>query len=165
MTVFAAIKNRMVLPLVLIGAGLVSGCDASSIFLNQDFGLASGAAVGNSVASEKTNSESLKTDPALVALAGGGLLRNPVGRKLTLNERKQAVSAEFEALEYSPAGETVKWGSQFFGNSGSVVASKTYDVGSSNCRQYVHTLQIKGNSEVVKATACKEQDGTWIPLT
>jgi len=88
-----------------------------------------------------------------------------VGRKLTLNERKQAVSAEFEALEYSPAGETVKWGSQFFGSSGAVVASKTYDVGSSNCRQYVHTLLIKGKSETVKATACKEQDGTWVPLT
>ena len=155
----------MILSIVLVVAGLVSGCDASSIFLNQNFGLANGAAVGKSVTSEIANSESSKPDPTLVALAGGGLLRNPVGRKLTLNERKQAVSAEFEALEYSPAGETVNWGNQFFGNSGVVVASKTYDVGSSNCRQYVHTLQIKGKSETVKATACKEQDGTWVPLT
>ncbi len=165
MSVFALIKSGVVLPLVLVGVGLVAGCDASSIFLNQDFGLANGAAVGKSVTTESVNSENTAPDPALVALAGGGLLRNSVGRKLTLNEREQAVSAEFEALEYSPAGETVKWGSQFFGNSGVVVASKTYDVGSSNCRQYVHTLQIKGKSETVNATACKEQDGTWVPLT
>ena len=165
MPVFASIKNRMILPLVLIGVGFVSGCDASSIFLNQDFGLASGAEVGKSVAPESVSSKSTAPDPALVALAGGGLLRDEVGRKLTLNERKQAVSAEFEALEYSPAGKTVNWGNQFFGSSGAVVASKTYDVGSSNCRQYVHTLKIKGKSETVKTTACKEQDGTWIPLT
>ncbi len=165
MSVFASIKKRTILPLVLVGAGLVAGCDASSIFLNQDFGLANGAAIGKSAASEGVDSENHAADPALVALAGGGLLRDDVGRKLTLNERKLAVSAEFEALEYSPVGETVNWGNQFFFNFGVVVASRTYDVGSSNCRQYVHTLLIKGTSEVVKATACKEQDGTWVPLT
>ncbi len=165
MSVFASLTKTIFFPFVLVGAGLFAGCDASNIFLNQDFGLTSGAAVGKSVSSKKTNSENSKPDPALVTLAGGGLLRNDVGRKLTLNERKQAVSAEFEALEYSPAGDTVKWGNLLFGNSGAVVASKTYDVGSSNCRKYVHTLQIKGKSETVKATACKEQDGTWVPLT
>ncbi len=165
MTVFASIKNKLILPLALVGTAFLSGCDASSIFLSQAFGLTNGAAVGKSVTTENTNSENSKADPTLVALSSGGLLRNSVGQKLTLNERKQAVSAEFEALEYSPAGETVNWGNPFFGNSGVVVASKTYDVGSSNCRQYVHTLQIKGKSETVKATACKEQDGTWVPLT
>jgi surface antigen len=169
MSVFASIRTRIILSLAMVGTGLAAGCDASSIFLNQGFGLTSGAAIGNSVASESTSSENQAhdqgPDPALVALAGGGLLRDDLGRKLTLSERKLAVSAEFEALEYSPVGETVTWGNQFFGNSGVVVSSKTYDVGSSNCRQYVHMLKIKGKSHPFRATACKEQDGTWVPLT
>lgn len=165
MAVFTSITNKVILLSLLIAAGMLSGCDASNIFLNQNFGLSNGAAIGKSSVSKSSNSDNSEPDPTLVALASGGLLRNPVGRKLTLNEREQAVTAEFEALEYSPAGESVKWGSLLFGSSGAVIASKTYDVGSSNCRQYVHTLLIKGKSETVRATACKEQDGTWVPLT
>ena len=164
MSLFALSKSKILPPVVLMGALALSGCDASSIFLNQNFGLASGAAVGKSVLKTTTIVDDQPPTEAITAL-NGGVVGKAVGNKLSNNERQQALKAEFEALEYSPAGQPVKWGVSSFGNSGIVTASKTYDVGSSNCRQYVHILKVAGKTETARGTACKEQDGNWIPLT
>lgn len=163
MSVFTSNTRKIALPLVLVGAGLVSGCDASSIFVNQNFGLANGAVVGSSVPGKAARANQASRE-AIAALEPG-IIRQQAGKKLSIIDRQKALAAELEALEYSPVGHPVKWGKSYFGDSGIVTASKTYDVGTSNCRQYVHEMKVNGTTETVRATACKEQDGNWIPLT
>jgi surface antigen len=104
--------------------------------------------------------------PALtgvVAGLGNGLVGgNPA---LDPSDRKRALQAEYQALEYSPAGKTVEWKNASGSRSGEVVAAQPYQVGSQNCRQYTHTLRIDGTPQSARGTACRNDDGSWTPLT
>ena len=48
---------------------------------------------------------------------------------------------------------------------GTVKPFETYDVGEMNCRRYTHTVFSSGRLWQLSGAACKEQDGTWRPLT
>ena len=50
-------------------------------------------------------------------------------------------------------------------HSGEVVAAQPYQVGSQNCRQYTHTVRIDGTPQSARGTACRNEDGSWTPLT
>jgi len=77
---------------------------------------------------------------------------------------KSALQAEYQALEYSPAGKAVDWKNSSGSRSGEVVAAQPYQVGSQNCRQYTHTIRIDGTPQTSRGTACRNEDGSWTPL-
>ncbi|NTS30177.1 hypothetical protein HQ945_02825 [Phyllobacterium sp. BT25] len=98
----------------------------------------------------------------VIAALGNGLVGNA---SLDASDRKRALQAEYQALEYSPAGKTVEWKNSTGTRSGEVVAAQPYQVGSQNCRQYTHTVRIDGTPQSARGTACRNEDGTWTPLT
>ena len=90
-------------------------------------------------------------------VAGGALAGVPRG------DRARALAAEFQALEFSSAGEAVEWrGAR---GSGRVVALAPFAVGSQNCRQLTHTIMLGGQSTVAQGSACREPGGVWTPLS
>nr|WP_245262655.1 hypothetical protein [Ensifer sp. BR816] len=96
------------------------------------------------------------------ALQGGVIAR--LGHiELGKSDRQRALEAEYRALEAAPGGQPVAWEGR--GVSGSVVAAAPYQVGSQNCRQYSHTVAVKGQSSTARGAACRNSDGTWSPLT
>lgn len=157
-------RRRLPPYLALLATVFVSGCSVTSFFPDQNFALVSGAAIGGTPAVVDDGATEPPPDFAIGALKGG-VIGTQAGLSLTENERQAALKAEFEALEYSPAGHAVSWRSPSTGNGGEVTAFATYDVGKSNCRRYTHKLNINGKTEIASGAACKEQDGTWQPLS
>jgi surface antigen len=98
-----------------------------------------------------------------IAALGGGIIGEETGLSISKADRQRALEAEYRALEAAPGGQPVVW--QGSGVSGSVVATAPYQVGSQNCRQYSHTVSIKGQDNVARGVACRNGDGSWTPLT
>lgn len=103
-----------------------------------------------------------RTETSLLTPLGNGLLGN-VATQMNAADRRKALEAEYRALEYSPTGKAVSWSSG--SNSGEVTAAQPYQVGSQNCRQYSHSYDINGSTQTSRGTACRNEDGTWTPLT
>lgn len=106
-----------------------------------------------------------QTPAMLLEKMSGGLIGQKLGAAFERSDRGAALEAEYKALEQSPAGVAIAWNSEQTGHSGSVVAAQPYRVGSQNCRQYAHTFNIGGVTQVAKGTACRNEDGSWTPLT
>lgn len=102
---------------------------------------------------------------ALIGALHGGIIDPNIAARMSAGTRNAALQAEYEALEYKPAGEKVSWGKAGDRFQGEVAASQPYRVGSQNCRQYTHTIVENGVSGTSRGTACREADGRWTPLT
>lgn len=105
---------------------------------------------------------SLGPDSAGVAALGDGLIGGARGLKLSRDARSKALDAEFQALQFAPAGQPVDWTSG--GYSGTVVPTQLYRVGSQDCRGYSHLLVARGKSVKQIGAACRTEDGLWKPL-
>jgi surface antigen len=136
---------------IVASAVALAGCSTSS-------GQRGTAAAGLSATSTRGASSAAYID----ALQGGVVARLP-SIELGKSDRQRALEAEYRALEAAPGGQPVLWEGR--GVSGSVVAAAPYQVGSQNCRQYSHTVIMKGQSTTARGAACRNSDGSWTPLT
>lgn len=102
---------------------------------------------------------------SLVSALNGGIIDPQLRERMEPGARNKALQAEYQALEYTPAGQAVAWGKPSDRFSGEVVASQPYRVGSQDCRQYTHTVVAEGAAVPGRGTACRNTDGSWTPLT
>lgn len=105
-----------------------------------------------------------KVATTIIGAMNGGLVGGTVGTGLSAREKRNALEAEYKALEYTPGGKAVAWTGDS-GHSGAVTAAQPYRVGSQDCRQYTQTVVIGGASSTARGTACRNADGSWTPLT
>ena len=98
---------------------------------------------------------------ALLEALGDGLIGQEIGSELRREERRSALAAEYQALEYAQVGQPVTWRGSSDRVVGEVTAAAPYRVGSQNCRQYVHTVRSGETSRTARGTACREPDGRW----
>ena len=141
---------KLQLAIPLIAVAILSGCSTTS-----------GSKSDGGTFSSLTGGAK-KPATGVIAALGNGLIGNA---SLDASDRKRALQAEYQALEYSPAGKTVEWKNSSGTRSGEVVAAQPYQVGSQNCRQYTHTVRIDGTPQSARGTACRNEDGSWTPLT
>ena len=104
------------------------------------------------------------SDTILSALNGGILPRASVDG-LSKPDQLRALEAEYQALEKAQLGQKVAWKGQVSGSSGEVTAGTPYQVGQQNCRQYTHTATIRGAPVTGQGAACRNEDGSWTPLS
>nr|WP_307156596.1 hypothetical protein [Rhizobium paknamense] len=97
----------------------------------------------------------------LAALQGG--IVSKTGAVLSKGQMQRALEAEYRALEAAPGGQAMNWNDE--GAEGEVVAAAPYQVGNQNCRQYTHSVTVKGKTYEARGAACRNDDGTWTPLT
>ncbi|MEI2297588.1 hypothetical protein [Ensifer sp. MJa1] len=100
---------------------------------------------------------------AYIAALQGGVIGRLADLDIGTSDRQRALEAEYRALEAAPGGQPVEWVGR--GVNGSVVAAAPYQVGSQNCRQYSHTVTVKGQPKTARGAACRNADGSWTPLT
>ncbi|MEZ5872423.1 MAG: hypothetical protein R3D32_11410 [Nitratireductor sp.] len=99
-----------------------------------------------------------------VSALSTGVLASDFGSSLDPKAKRLAADAEYKALEGGRAGAEVPWKASETVY-GSVIPQQPYQVGSSNCRRYVHTITQNGQSRSVAATACRDPEGVWHPLS
>ncbi len=101
---------------------------------------------------------------AVIDALNGGIIDPTVSATLSADDRRKALEAEYRALEVAPSGQIVAWRGSQRAISGEVYAAQPYEVGSQNCRQYVHKIDNNGQTTSTRGTACRNEDGTWTPL-
>ncbi|MBA8876683.1 surface antigen [Phyllobacterium myrsinacearum] len=136
--------------LSLIAVLLLSACSTTS-----------GPKGSGGTFSRLTGKSSEPATSGVLAALGNGLIGNA---SLEPADRKRALQAEYQALEYSPAGKAIEWKNSSGSRAGEVVAAQPYQVGSQNCRQYTHTIRADGTPQTARGTACRNEDGSWTPL-
>jgi surface antigen len=109
--------------------------------------------------------DSAKVASNIIAAMNGGLIGGSIGSSLNDKEKRNALEAEYKALEYTASGQTVAWKSDEPSHHGEVVAAQPYRVGSQDCRQYTQTVYNGSASQSAHGTACRNADGSWTPLT
>tara|TARA_Y100000815_G_scaffold108865_1_gene97487 strand:- start:39914 stop:40411 length:498 start_codon:yes stop_codon:yes gene_type:complete len=152
-------KAMRILSLTLAVAvtGIVSGCSTTGGAVpSLAFGEISGGA---------QNADNRLAGTALVNALHGGILPEEIKTQMNGATRDAALQAEYQALEYTPAGQKVTWGETGAPLKGEVVPSQPYRVGSQDCRQYTHTVFTGGAPVASRGTACRNPDGSWTPLT
>ena len=92
-----------------------------------------------------------------------GVLGSEFGENLDRGNLKTALLGEFEALDKGQTGNAVTWqGSNFV--TGKITPQQVFEVGGARCRRYQHVILQGGKKRSAIGTACKDDEGSWIPL-
>ena len=146
-----SISDLAKLAIVAFISVAVAGCTSAGSVRPLSFGPVTTPKIGGS-------------DAILSALNGGILPQTAIGG-LTGPDQLRALEAEYQALEKAPLGQKIAWKSQTSGASGEVTAGTPYQVGQQNCRQYTHSAIINGAPVTGQGAACRNDNGSWTPLS
>jgi len=83
--------------------------------------------------------------------------------ELDVAAKRAAKDAEYRALEFGRTGTPVAW--QAGKSHGEVVPGPLYHVNASDCRDFTHTVYIASQPHATRATACRQSNGTWQPVS
>lgn len=138
------------LSLALIGSLALSGCARFD-----SFGNAQGP--GDALA---TQNPAQATAAALSATDVLAFIDPAAGKLLSDKEKSEAASAQFYALQFGRPGAPRYWTGDS-GASGTVTVGPYVRVNNLDCRDFTHTVTVKGSDYLRKGTACREMDGQW----
>lgn len=140
-----SLSLRNVVSLIAVAA-LLAGCNTTS-----------GRTNGRGLLSSKPSASA----SYISALQGGIVGRT--GADLSDSDLSRALEAEYRALEDAEPGQSTPWKGD--DASGEVIVNAPYQVGTQNCRQYRHTITVDHKEVSARGAACRNEDGTWTPLT
>lgn len=152
-----AIVHRLKILGILMLLIPLAGCNTTSGSTRLD-------ETGERLATATDDGTEPETSAYYIRALRGGLVARIAALRLSNANRSRALEAEYKALESSPGGQSVPWEGDG-GTRGTVVAAVPYQVGSQNCRQYTHTIAIKGAvPQIARGAACRNANGSWTPL-
>ena len=129
---------------------------------NQQVGIVAGSAVGAAVGNQ-FGSGSGKVAATVAGGLIGAFVGNAIGVSLDAQAQQRAEAAQMAALESGRAGAPVAWSG---GNArGEVVPGPRYNVNAVECRDYTHQIWIEGQPQTARGTACRQEDGSWRPIS
>jgi surface antigen len=152
---------RKVLAMAFCAAS-VAGCQTSGGGPREGTGTAVGAVAGG-ILGASLGSGNNRIATGLIGAVAGGMIGNAIGKSLDEKARQEAYAAEYRALEHGAPGAPVAWRSeQYYGT----VTPGPYSErqGYARCREYAHTIYIDGQPETARGVACRQSDGTWVPV-
>jgi surface antigen len=97
--------------------------------------------------------------------AGGGILAGAVGASLDEQDRQRAYAAQMQAIQFGDPGAPVSWRGADAGRYGTVVPGPAYQSNGTTCREYSHTIYIDRKPQSGRGTACRNPDGSWVPVS
>ncbi|MFN3171519.1 MAG: RT0821/Lpp0805 family surface protein [Hyphomicrobiales bacterium] len=143
----------------LMALTALAGCQSYGTGPREGVG-ALGGAVAGGVLGSQIGSGSGQVLATVGGAVLGGLLGAELGRQLDAQAQQRYYQAQYQALEQGRPGAPVAWQSPT-GPRGQVVPGQAYQINSTRCRDYTHTVYIQGQPEVLTGTACRQSDGTW----
>ena len=138
-------KNRKLL-VACIAALTLCAC-ATNKQAGTWIGAAAGAVVGGLIEDEAA------------AVAAGAVVGGLVGRMIgTRMDNKRTA----QALEDNAPYQSSAWTNDETGGSYQITPEAFFDQGDTPCRNFELVQNIDGHDEVVRGTACRQPDGTWV---
>ena len=137
---------------------VVAGCVGTGVGVNQGGGTpaGAGAVAGSQIGSGLGRSAAIKGGAVVGAVA-----ESEIGRRLDKKDLQAIARAEYQALESAGPNRPVSWRNPRSGRRGHASAGPAYFVNDQKCRDYAHTIYLDGRPEMLRGTACRNQDGTW----
>jgi surface antigen len=144
----------------LLALALV-GCAGSDLGPKQTVGTLLGAGTGALIGAQFGHGSGQLVATSVGTLLGA-YLGNEAGKSLDRADALYASRAEYQALEYAPAGSSTPWRNPDSGHYGSVTPLETYETaGGEYCREFQHKAKIGGHTQDIYGTACRTPDGQW----
>ncbi len=139
---------------------LVSACGPEGP-TKGDTGLVVGAAAGGILGNAVGRGRDGKILSTVAGAVIGGVVGSEIGKSMDKQDRILAQQAEMAALERGRSGEMTPWRNPDNGRYGEVIPLEPYRRGPQQCRDYTHKIYIDGRPQTMRATACRNPDGTW----
>lgn len=156
--------NRVRIASTCLAAALLAACSNTGYGPKQTVGALAGAGAGGLAGAHLVDGDE-RIAVAAVGTLLGAFIGSEVGKSLDRADALHAQRAQFQALEYEPAGSRVAWRNPDSGNTGTVVPTQTYQTnGGEYCREFQHDARIGGHTRTVYGTACRSPDGQWRTL-
>jgi surface antigen len=131
-----------------------------NLFSKENIGSLAGAGAGAWVGSNVG-----KGKGQIVGIAAGTLLGAMLGKSIgaSLDRADMAYynKTSQTALETAPTGQAQSWRNPDSGNSGVITPTRTFQQGSTYCREYSQTITVGGKTQNAFGTACRQPDGSW----
>ena len=151
-------KIFKILPLCVL---LFAGC-TQDYYDNTDkaaVGTVGGAAAGALAGMAFADSGGGKLIGGLIGATIGGFVGNQIGSRLDAKSRRKMEQNTYYALDSGTIGREYTW---YGDNSeGYTIPTKEYKRYDDYCREFTQVVKIRGKSETVYGTACKQVDGSW----
>lgn len=128
------------------------------------FGTLVGAAVGGLVGSQFGGGTGNKVAIGAGVVAGG-YLGNKLGKSMDCQDQQYHSDTTQNALETQKVGQTSTWTNPDTGHSGDVTPTRTYTSEGQPCRDFTQIIHIDGEDEEINGTACRQDDGSWKPIS
>ena len=141
-------KNKIQIAIIIIALISLSGCTLFSRD-GSDTQLTTVGQAGTQVTTAQLEATDIDT-----------FINKNAASLLTAKERNEAASAQFYALQFGRVGAPRVWQGET-GATGRVFVGPYVRVNLLNCRQFSHSITIKGTIYEREGTACREADGRW----
>lgn len=161
-------RSKITVAAAGLAALSLAGCagnPATGVGPRQNTGTLLGAVTGAVVGSQFGGDRGSRVAAGVAGAALGGLIGNRIGAALDDEDRRLAYEAQLAALESGRSGAPRSWRNPDSGRYGTVVPGPAYDQGGVPCRQFTHTIYIDGRPQTARGTACRNQDGSWTPVS
>ncbi len=140
-------------------AGAVIGLTLSACANDPNPGAAFGALAGAFAGSSSGASTGDR------GAGGGGILGSAAGAALDEQDRQRAYAAQMQAIQHGDPGVPVSWRGADSGRYGTIVPGPAYQSNGTTCREYSHTIYIDRKPQSARGTACRNPDGSWVPVS
>ena len=139
----------------LAGLGL-TGCSADS-GPRETSGTIIGGVAGGLIGSTigEGNGRAAAT---IIGAALGAVVGNEIGRNLDERDREYAYGAADRGLR---TNRVEYWKNPGSGHRGRFRPVRSFEREGGECRDFEHTIWVRGEPEIVEGTACEMADGSW----
>ena len=142
---------------IVAAAGLgLAGCAADSGPKETSGAIIGGVAgglIGNTIGEGSGRAAATVIGAALGAVVGG-----QIGRDLDERDREYALLAAERGLRNN---RVEYWKNPDSGHRGRFRAVRSFERDGGQCRDFEHTIWVRGQPELVEGTACEGPDGRW----
>ncbi len=142
--------------IVTIAGLLLSGCAADS-GPKETSGAILGGVAGGLIGSTIGEGRG-RTAATIIGAALGAVVGAELGRSLDERDREFAYMAADRGLR---TNRVEYWNNPKTGHKGRFRPVRSYQRDDLACRDFEHTIWVKGEPELIEGTACEQPDGSW----
>ena len=148
--------KKFIVSILLASVIGINGCATTGQGQNEQAGVIIGSILGGVLGSHVGKGDG-RTAAIILGTLVGASIGGAVGHSMDDTDRLKTA----HSLENIRTSVPTSWNNPDTGNAYTVTPTRTYEVASGPCREYIIDAVIGGKKEKVYGTACRQPDGSW----